>query len=1023
MNTATPIKEKTALGNSDVFFRKLFYESQDLLIIFDFELEKTIDVNNSVLNYSGYTREEFMKLSRYDLTPQFSSLKPNVDLHKTYLDGHAQKIINNEVITEIGIFKKKDGSEIYAELEIIPTERKAGEAFIIIKDISDKFEKKSLFEQSERNYKSIVESTAAGITTVDLSGKHLYISPNIEKITGFSPREMLGTLMNKYFDKEELDKIKDYTKQLLRGGDKMQSFLTKGKHKKGHTIWLQGTGTILRQSDGTPYAIQTVFIDVSHKILLEQELERTNNKYQKIIENLQGLFILVDLNGNIEYVSPNYTTILGYESQEVIGKKGLFIFCDKDAKEIREHSQKQLNGEGESYTSTYKAFHKDGSEKWLSGTFSIVKDKQGNPSGFVSVYLDQTKQVLIEKELEKTKSKYEHIIENLEGVITITELNGHTSYVSPKITDVLGYQPEELIGKSGYDLFFESEHKNLAKNSQNLLVNKRSKIQHTYRGKHKDGTVRWINGVASLIKDKQSQPIGFVTIFFDISQEIELQQKLSSSENKYRALFENAIDPIIIRDLKTSQIVDCNNAALSFFGLHNSQEKEKLNELTSRVTNEAGESFKEIMQSQIKIAQKESLATFQVKYKNEEDDIFLIEINMVIDTSEKSSPRCVFFLKDITKQILAIEKITNERKLLNAVIEGTSDQIIVQDKDRKIIAVNSNFRKSFNKTHDIKIDIGSDMKSITLSNSFSNFGDKSAWEKKINSVLEGNRIVHQYSTDLGNVINHFSLSASPLKDQDEVIGIIGAVRDITELVNKTKEIEEKNKELQKYLDSNIQLENFAYIASHDLKQPLRTIISFSELLKSKKSELLDKDASTYLDFILESSQRLNDLVNDMLAYSVIGTAGQKEAHNPEKLIEQVLDDLSAQISQKEASVTVEALPSSINIYKSEFISLIQNLISNSIKYSKKDEAPKIKISCKEAENNYIFSVKDNGKGIEDRYLKRIFGMFQRLEVDNQTSGTGIGLAHCKKIVELHDGNIWVESTLGKGSTFLFEIPI
>lgn len=1020
MDTATPTKKKITIGNSDVFFRKLFYESKDLLLIFDFELDKPIDVNQSILDFSGYTKEEFMELSRFDLTPQYSSLNPSVDLHKTYLNAHVQKILNGEILTEVGIFKKKNGSEVYAELEIIPTERKIGEAFIIVNDLTDKFRNKSLYKQSERNFKSIVESTAAGITIIDFDGKHLYVSPNIEKITGYSSTEMLGTLIDQYFEKEQHEKIKDYTRLLLKGEDKMQSFIAKGTHKQGHTVWLQGTGTILKESDGKPYAVQTIFIDVSDKVLLEKELEQTKDKYQQIIESLQGVFMLVDLDGIIDYVSPNYTAILGYTPYEVIGKNGLFIFCDEDAKDIREHSLKLLNGEEESYNSTCRANHKDGSEKWLSGTFSLVRDKEGKPSGYVSVYQDQTNQILTEKELEKTRTKYEHIIENLDGVITITDLDGHNNYVSPKITDVLGYQPNEIIGKPGFELFFESEHKNLAEHAQNLLANKRLKVQHTYKGKHKDGSARWINGVASLIKDKEDNPVGFVTIFFDISQEIDLQQKLISSEDRYRSLFENAIDPILIIDLKLKEVIDCNKAALIFYGLKDKSDLSVISQQYSKVRYQTDKG--EDLPTLLKNANKEGRVEYQVQYYDEKHGEVILDCCFTLDKTEKKNHKAVLFLKDVTDQVKAFKKVTRERELLHAVIEGTSDQIIVQDKDRKIIAVNSNFMKSFNESHDIKIGLGTDMKSISTTNEFINFGDKLEWEKKINSVLQGNTIIHQYSRNLNDIVSHFSLSASPLKDQDEVIGIIGAVRDITELVNKTEEIEEKNKELQKYLNSNIQLENFAYIASHDLKQPLRTIISFSELLKSKKSELLDKDATTYLDFILESSQRLNELISDMLAYSVIGTAGKKDAHNPKILIAQVLHDLSAQIEQKNAKITVGILPSSINIFKSEFISLIQNLISNSIKYSRKDVAPLIGISCKEYNSSYTFSVTDNGKGIEARYLNRIFGMFQRLEKDDITTGTGIGLAHCKKIVELHGGKIWVESKPGSGSTFLFEIP-
>lgn len=1019
MDTATPIEKRLIPKTSDVLFRKLFYESKDLLLIYDFQIDKAIDVNESTLKFSGYSRQEFMQLGRYDLSPKYSDLNPGVDLYDTYLDTHANKVINGESILELGIFKKKDGSEVFADLEIIPTGRKIGEALISMKDVTNTIKKKSLYEQSERNFRSIVETTGAGITIVDLSGKHLYVSPGIKEINGYTPEEMMGT-RNKYFTKDATEQLVSWTGNLLKGDHTIKSLTLEGVHKDGHSVWVHCNMTLVKDESGTPIAVQTLFIDVSDKILLKQELETTKSNHQKIIESLQGIFIMVDLDGLIEYVSPNYSAIMGYEAKEVIGKKGLFIFSEEDAKRIKKHSLKLIKGASSSYTSTFKAFHKDGSLKWLSGTFSLVKDKEGRPSGFVSVYLDQTNKILIEQELEKTKHKYQYIIENLKGVISVYDLNGNLSYISPKIKDVLGYQPKELIGKPGMELFFESEFQNLRQYTEKLIKDSKLKLQHTYKGKHKDGSVRWINGIASLMKNEEGKATGFLTIFFDISHEIDLQQKLISSEDRYRSLFENAIDPILIIDLKLGHVLDCNKAALAFYGLKDKSDLSLISEQHSKVRyhTDKGEDLESLMQ----IANQEGRVKYQVDFTSEKNGEVIFDCCFTLDKSEKGKHKAVLFLKDVTDQVKAFKKVTRERELLNAVIEGTSDQIIVQDIDRKVIAVNSNFMKSFNETHDIKIGIGTNMKTITTANEFINFGDKLEWEKKINSVLKGKTIIHQYSRDLDNIISHFSLSASPLKDQEEVIGIIGAVRDITELVNKTEEIAEKNKELQKYLDSNIQLENFAYIASHDLKQPLRTIMSFSELLHKKKADQLDADANQYINFILESSQRLNDLISDMLAYSVIGTAGEKEDLDPALIIDQVLSDLSLQISQKNAQIKIRPLPSSIMVYKSEFISLIQNLVSNSIKYCKEDVAPEIEIYASDETVHWKFCIADNGLGIKKQHLDRIFGMFQRLEVNQNTSGTGIGLAHCKKILELHNGKIWAESEIGDGTTFIFTLP-
>ena len=1021
MDTAATHTNIIPPDTSNILFRKLFYESKDMIILYDFATEKCVDVNAATLRYTGYSREEFLLLRRSDLTPQFSNLYPGVDLHSKFLKVHAEKVIRGEAITESGIFCQKDGTEHGAEFDITPTERKTGEAFIKITDVTKNLSKKTKYIDSEIDFKSIVESTSAGITIVDLNGVHIYVSPQIENLIGYTAEEMLGTSTKKYFKPSELEKIKHYSRKLLKGEPVAKSTILQSKHKNGTSVWVQGTGVLLKDEHDKPTAIQTIFIDTSNHKLLEKEILKTKTKYQQIIENLQGVFMLVDLKGHIEYVSPNYTTILGYESSEVIGKKGLFVFCKEAEQEIREHSIKLLNGEGESYTSTYKAFHKDGTELWVNGTFSLVKDTDGNPEGFASVYLDQTAKLQTEKELEKTKSKYQHIIENLNGVVSITDLDGINTYVSPLIINILGYTSEELIGKSGLDIFFESEHKVLIGQAQTLISDTSHKIQQTYKGKHKDGSIRWINSTASVIKNKHSEATGFVTIFFDVTEELALQQKLISTENRYHTLFENVIDPILIIDLRSGKIVDCNIAAVSFYGILDKSYISDINESHALVRYNTKK--KESLTSVIIKAYEQGRAEYQVEFLNHKNQELILDCSLSIDKTEEKNHKGILYIKDVTEQVQAFGKVSKERELLHAVIEGTPDKIIVEDMDRKVIAINSNFVNYFQKTIGQKVEIGTDMKSIYGVVNDKNYEKRKIWNKKVDSVLNGATIEHQYDRKIDGKTVHYSISASPLRgESNDIKGIIGTSRDISELIKKSDEIEEKNIELQKYLDSNIQLENFAYIASHDLKQPLRTIISFSELLHSKKADQLDEDANKYINFILDSSQRLNALISDMLAYSVIGTAGQKEVLDPSLIIDHVLDDLSAQINQSSAKVIIGKLPSTIKVFKSEFISLIQNLVSNSIKYSKDDVNPLIEIAAVEKSDNWKFSLRDNGMGIKEVHLERIFGMFQRLDVNQDTTGTGIGLAHCKKILELHEGEIWAESELGKGTTFNFTLP-
>ncbi len=251
------------------------------------------------------------------------------------------------------------------------------------------------------------------------------------------------------------------------------------------------------------------------------------------------------------------------------------------------------------------------------------------------------------------------------------------------------------------------------------------------------------------------------------------------------------------------------------------------------------------------------------------------------------------------------------------------------------------------------------------------------------------------------------------------------------LAEKNKQIHQQNQQLRdnnqkiqrqniKLEQSNQELRRFAFIASHDLKEPLRTIGSFSSLLKRRYKDKIDEEANEFLDFITNGVSRMYTLLNDVLDYSKIDELSlDREAINLQETVEHVIISLGQQIEEKNGTIIIEMLPT-INARQTHFTQLFQNLITNGLKYNK-STTPIINISCSENAHHYLFSVKDNGIGLDMIYKDKIFDMFQRLHGKEEYQGTGIGLAICKKIVHQYDGEIWVESELGKGTTFFFSL--
>jgi|GEM_PF-1634172 len=246
---------------------------------------------------------------------------------------------------------------------------------------------------------------------------------------------------------------------------------------------------------------------------------------------------------------------------------------------------------------------------------------------------------------------------------------------------------------------------------------------------------------------------------------------------------------------------------------------------------------------------------------------------------------------------------------------------------------------------------------------------------------------------------------------------ISSYQDISEQKNNENRIIAYSKELER---KNKEIEQFAYVASHDLQEPLRTISNFSTLLTQKQKAHPDNEEREYINYIHGSAQRMSQLIFDLLEYSRIGKDSDKVPIDCNKLVTEVLTDISASIKESAAEISVKRLPV---VYGFTYLkSLFLNLITNAIKFQKEGAHPVITISAADKGNEYLFSVKDNGIGIEKAYHAKIFQIFQRLHTRTEYEGTGIGLSQCKKIIELHGGEIWVESEPGEGSTFNFTIP-
>ncbi|WP_138994572.1 ATP-binding protein [Larkinella sp. C7] len=236
-----------------------------------------------------------------------------------------------------------------------------------------------------------------------------------------------------------------------------------------------------------------------------------------------------------------------------------------------------------------------------------------------------------------------------------------------------------------------------------------------------------------------------------------------------------------------------------------------------------------------------------------------------------------------------------------------------------------------------------------------------------------------------------------------------------------RELSYRQLAMQELTRSNQELQQFAYIASHDLQSPLKTIANYLSLLENKHGDQLDPDARRLIGVSTAAAERMRNLINDLLDFSRVGSEISLRQVDLQELVDEILEEQQAEIQATGAVVDLGTLPTIMG-HRTDLKQLFQNLISNALKYRRPDVAPQVSIQVTDEGHQYRFAIRDNGIGIERQYFERVFQIFQRLHGRNQYSGTGIGLATCKKVIDIYGGQIWIDSTVGQGTTFYFTIP-
>jgi PAS domain S-box-containing protein len=591
---------------------------------------------------------------------------------------------------------------------------------------------------------------------------------------------------------------------------------------------------------------------------------------------------------------------------------------------------------------------------------------------------------------------------SLDPLVTIGS-DGKISDVNKATEEATGTSREKLVGNDFSDCFTEPEK---ARVGYLKVLREGLVIDYPLTIKHASGKNIDVLYNASVYRNEAGQVQGVFAAARDITDRKRAEEALCASEVRYRRLFETAKDGIAILDAQTGIIEDVNPFLIEMLGFSHEQ-------LTGKAIWEIG-LFKDVASNKANFMKLQRQG--YVRYEDlplETADGQRIEVEFVSNVYTVDHQKVIQCnIRDITDRKRAEEALCVSEVRYRRLFETAKDGILILDaKTGTIVEVNPFLIEMLGFSHEQLTG-----KAIWEIGLFKDIASNKANFMKLQrqgyvrfedlplECADGRRIEVEFVSNVYTV------------DHQKVIQC--NIRDITDRIQAQDKLKKALLDLER---SNKELEQFAYVASHDLQEPLRMVASYTQLLEKRYKDQLDQDAKEFIRFAADGANRMRSLINDLLAYSRVGARGKPlEPIDCHTVLGQAIVNLRMVIEDNHAIVTSDELPT-VMADASQMVQLFQNMVGNAIKF-RGEESPRIHVSAEEKGNEWVFSVKDNGIGIDPQFEKRIFVAFQRLHSREKYPGTGIGLAICNKIADRHGGRIWVESELGKGSTFYFTMP-
>ena len=633
----------------------------------------------------------------------------------------------------------------------------------------------------------------------------------------------------------------------------------------------------------------------------------------------------------------------------------------------------------------------------------------GEVAGLMGTIIDVTGRKKAKRALRESEERFRQTFELAASGIAHVDLKGRFARVNRALCKILGYSAEELVGKSVKEVSHDADRQVTDAERMRMRDGELESVHFEKRYLRKDRATVWVDLTVALVRDSEGQPLYEIAVFDDITERKQADAALREQTERLQ-IGQSAARMIIMDwDVVNDRITWSDSPEWLRGPLPASGRYPLFKE---QIHPEDRERFLATRALGIETLQGQT-QEFRI-VRTDGEVLWLLSRQRVFAGESGKAVRMLAAMLDITERKLADAALRQSEERYRGLTGLSSDWYWEQDEQFRFTVVSSGIEES----------IGVPSAELV---------GKTRWQAPLigvgaeqlaahQALLEARKPFDEFEygrLDPQGRLHYISVNGEPMFDaQGRFRGYRGVGRDVTARRTAAEELKAAHDELAR---SNAELEQFAYVASHDLQEPLRMVASYTQLLGRRYGERLEGDAKEFMAYIVDGAARMKQLIEDLLAYSRVGTRGRD--FRPVQLnavVARARGNLRAALEESGAQFEADALPE-IEGDEAQLTQLMQNLIGNAIKF-RGAAKPLVRVSCVDQANEFEIAVSDNGIGIEAQYFERIFMVFQRLHDKGEYPGTGIGLAICKKVVDRHGGRIWVESRPGGGSRFLFTLP-